>query len=370
MARRKRIIVLGYGAAGAAIVHQIARHYDVTVLSRNPNEGSTTTNQKWKHSGLLYHHSRLAKQMWEVYQSMDYTLEHPFVLKPRARFLAINQETLQERVDTWRRWGVWSWGMAVEPLAGFEYRSAGLLGRTNAAGGFATPDCVMDFPELIRNLRYSSEANGAQFIDDASVEELCIEGNRVTGLTYRKENVEHTIECDICIVALGAWTPAFIARHPGAHSLPIVLRKCIVMRYQEELVPCLTVCLDIREGIGSDAALVPFKGETIAAESIGTETQDPEDRSVDKERVSKLMVDYARCFPELIAHRPSTVDVCFKAEQRSRSGAPNLDYQIYTNEHHALEGVIAAIPGKASLMFQMAEVVQNSVRNLARQLDG
>jgi glycine/D-amino acid oxidase-like deaminating enzyme len=368
MGKPKRIVVLGYGAAGAAIVHEIARRYDITVISGDFYQGSTATNQKWKHSGLLYHHSRLARQMWQAYQNMDEGIERPFIMKPQARFLALSHNTLQAKVDTWRRWGVRSWGLTVEQLASHEYKYAGLLGQTMAVGGFSTPDCVMDFPELIRNLRTAAENNGTKFIDGARAKRLRIEKGKITGVEYTTPgNDQEILPCDLCVVAMGAWANKFIGQHSGARPLPIILRKCLVLKYPGELVPCLTVCLDLREGVGSDAALVPFKGETIAAESLGVEAPDPDDRVIDDERVNCLRKEYARCFPELEAHEPCVM-VCFKTEERTRTGAPNLDYKVYTDDAHGLLGVVVAIPGKASLMFQMASAVTQHLRDVKMRI--
>ncbi|GEM_PF-5891850 len=351
MSKRPKIVVVGYGVAGAAIVHKLANKYDVTVLSRGFEESSTASNQKWKHSGLLYHSQRLAEQIWEAHQNMDSVLEKPFIMKRQARFIALELETLQERINKWCRWGIKDWGIKIDPLAAFEFEYAGVLGKTNAVGGFATPDCVMDFPELVRNLRYAAIKSGVTFIESASANKLIIEGKEVRGINYTNGNSSETISCDFCILSLGAWTGQLLEKHEI--KLPLILKKCIVLKYPGELVPCLTVCLDIRDGKSPDAALAPFKGETIAAESMGIEVENPNDRSFDQLRVQELKREYERCFPSLSSYEPS-IGVCFKIEQKSAGGAPNVEYHVYSEENIGLSKIAVAIPGKASLMFQLA----------------
>jgi len=361
MSKRPKIVVVGYGAAGAAIAHKLANKYAVTVLSRDFEESSTASNQKWKHSGLLYSSQRLAKQMWEAYQNMNSVFEKPFILKQQARFIARELGTLQERVNEWRRWGVKDWGIEIDPLAAFEFEHAGVLGKTKAVGGFSTPDCVMDFPELVRNLRYATINNGVTFIEPVSANKLIIEGKEVRGVSYAKGNSSENISCDFCILSQGAWTGQLLEKHDI--KLPLILKKCIVPKYPGELVPCLTVCLDIREGKSPDAAVAPFKGETIAAESTGVEVENPKDRSFDLLRVQELKKEYEKCFPSLSSYEPS-IGVCFKTEQKSSSGSPNVDYHIYSEEDIGLSKIAVAIPGKASLMFQLATNVADILKKV------
>src|SRR5579862_2309963 len=263
MAERKHVVVLGCGAAGASIVHAIHRYFNVTVIPGDASAGSTMSNQKWKHSGLLYLGREFAMNMWQAYSSMDPVLEVPFTMKPRARFLAMRHDTIQQMVDKWHRWNALSWGMNVVPLATHEYRFAGELGETKAVGGLSTPDCVMDFPGLVRNLRHASQIDPSRapvYIDGASATRLDVTGGRVTGVYYSVgAQTDQHVQCDYCVVAAGAWSARFIERS-GGNQLPILLRKCIVLTYAHEVVPCLTVCLDLREGDGAVGALVPFKG--------------------------------------------------------------------------------------------------------------
>lgn len=366
MNQPKHIVVLGRGVAGAAIAHVLSRDYQVTVVFRRADEGSTFTNQKWKHSGLLYPNRALARTMWTAYKRMDRVLERPFIMKPQARFLALKDETLREKANRWREWGVRSWALDVEPLAKWEYLSVGELGHTKAVGGFSGPDCVVDFPELVRNLAHCAEQNGARFFGGASAQRLIHDGKRVAGIEYKLHDERLTLDCDLCVVAMGAWSPRLlrnsnVVSKSSSEEVPIILKKCLVLAYEGELVPCITVCLDVREGPFPDAALVPFKGTTLAAGTDFDETDDPDDNSFKPQLVEELRHELARCFPALSKYVPSA-RVCFKAEQRSGNMAPNVGYQIY--DDFSVDGLIVAIPGKASLMFQLASAVAGRVHGI------
>lgn len=362
----RHIAVLGRGVAGAAIANALSPDYKVTVLFRRDTEGSTFTNQKWKHSGLLYPNRALARTMWTAYEEMDCVFERPFTMKPQARFLALKGETLRERADRWREWGVRSWGLDVEPLAEWEYSFVGELGHTKAVGGFSAPDCVLDFPELVRNLTRCAEHNGASFLSGAAAQEIIHNGNRVTGIEYERQGEISTLDCDYCVVAMGAWSPwllkkSKIVSKSNSGDIPIILKKCLVLTYPRELVPSITVCLDVREGPFPDGTLVPFKGETLAAGTDFDETDDPDDKSFAPHLVEELQHKLERCFPALSNYDPSA-HVCFKTERRSGDMVPNIGYQIY--DDLSVQGLSVAIPGKASLMFQLASAVADRVRGI------
>jgi glycine/D-amino acid oxidase-like deaminating enzyme len=256
----------------------------------------------------------------------------------------------------------------VEPLGKWEYSFVGELGDTSAVGGFSAPDCVIDFPELVRNLHRCAEQNGATFLSSASVKKLVHNGTHVTGVEYERNGEHSTMRCDFCVIAMGAWSPRLL-KNSKIIETPLILKKCLVLTYVGELVPCITVCLDVRDGPFPDATLVPFKGTTLAAGTDFDETDDPDDKSFDSRLVDELQHELARCFPALSAsdYNP-TAHVCFKTEQRSADMAPNVGFQIY--EDFNVDGVLVAIPGKASLMFELAAAVADRMRGITSRSIG
>lgn len=359
MDKDKHMVVLGSGIAGASISQSLASSHKVTLIVRSTDEGSSFTNQKWKHSGLLYPNQSLARQLWTAHRCMSGTLERPFMMKPQARFLCRSSETLQKMRDRWREWDIRDWGIEVEPLATHEYRNVGLLGATNAVGGFMTPDCIMDFPEMIRNLQYDVIQHGGKVLVNAQVERLIVSGDRIVGVAYRQAGEQIELSCDHCIVTMGAWSAKLLRQH--RIELPLVVWKCIVLSYPLELVPCLTVFLDARENpIGPDTALVPFKGTTLAAESLAVETVDADDRTIDPVRQERLITELADCFPGISSFEPQAYP-CFKTEYRTTSGVPDVGYHLCDAADTQINGLTVAIPGKASLAFELAAQVRSQI---------
>jgi glycine/D-amino acid oxidase-like deaminating enzyme len=358
----KKLAVVGYGIAGAAIANALSESdgFEITVVSGR-SLGSTYSNQRWKHSGLLYPSQDFARRMWMQHQSMHATLERPHVIKPRARFIALRQETIDALYDRWlKQWDVHGWGLDVRPLSAQEYGASGLPAETRAIGGFETPDCTMDFPAVVHRLRSIACRRGVTFVSHSDAVDVTIQAGRVVGI--RLQSGER-IACDACVLALGAWSGLFL-RKVGL-EVPIAVKRCVVVRFAGELVSCLTVCMDIRDGThhSRDAALAPVHGETIGAEADGDEVDGPSDQPVDRNRIEGLLDDYETCFPRLRTWRFLGHAVCFKAEQRSVS-EPELDLHVYDAAIRPgwPAGLFVAIPGKASFAFALASVVADRVR--------
>jgi glycine/D-amino acid oxidase-like deaminating enzyme len=283
-----------------------------------------------------------------------------------ARFLAISSETIERLSDRWTaQWKVATWGLSVRRLTPPEYRRAGLLGETTAVGGFSTPDNVMDFPRLIQDLRSAASARGIPFIDGVDAATLDLRGDRVVGVRLR---AGRSVACDAAIVATGAWTATFL-RSMGL-TAPLVVKRCIVVTFDGEIVPCLTVGLDVRRAGGGsrDASLVPFKGRTLGAEADGEEVDGPTNEPPDPVRVSRLIDDYAACFPRIREMTMIAAHVCFKTEHQFGTTSPR-DFRIYDRSTQGAwpAGLLVAIPGKASLGFAMAARVKEVLRTQFRE---
>ena len=258
------IAVLGSGVAGTAIAYELANAgHRVFLLYRKANEGSSFTNQKWQHSGLLYSNKQLVRNAWGAYQKMNPLLRRFTINRQvETRLLALNRDTLEDREHKWHDWDVKSWGLDWRLLDTSEYKEIGDVGITRAVGGFATPDCVIDFPKLIAHLRRMAKDRGAHIIEGADVRKLKMDkgDKRIVGLEYDTNDGHRELDCKYCIVAMGAWSVKLLDAS-GVTLPPIIRKKCIVLTYEGELVPCITVCLDVQKesGAKSDVTLVPFK---------------------------------------------------------------------------------------------------------------
>jgi len=352
--------VAGGGVAATAIGRTLASNgFTVELGFPGYGVGSTYTNQKWKHSGLLYPNQRLARKAWDEMQNEASELERFIVGSPRpAVFFALNSETLTQREDWWREWSVDSWGLPYKRLSVDSVASLDVIKGSNPAGGFEVPDYVIDFPALIRAIHSELHGEGHDISSQSTVESVVHDKQTrtVTGVRVRLGDQRLLKACDLCVVAAGAWSKQII--EASGFSWPdLILRKCIVLVFEGELVPSITTCLDIRRYTGElkDVTLVPFHGKTLAAGTGFVEIHSMEDLTPDPFELEQLRYELYQAFPTL-AEKPYQVRICVKTEKRP-GGKPNVAPQIRGVETFGVNGLLLTVPGKASFMFDLARGV-------------
>jgi glycine/D-amino acid oxidase-like deaminating enzyme len=357
--KTSRVVVIGGGVAGSAIALELAQQgQSVTLVYRSAQEGSSFTNQKWNHSGLLYPDKALARKACEQFLR-DSPLQN-FIIRSdaHARFLALSQQTLDERIEMWSEWDVSSWGLDWRPLCASEYEVIGALGKTSAVGGFAVPDRIVDFPGLVDDLRHKSTAAGVEIVANASVSRILTRSGKVVGVSLGGQDA-HRIDCGQCVLAAGAYSRGILSAS-GITPPDLILRKCVVFEYDGELVHAITTCLDVlrHDGTKQDVTLVPFRNKTLAAGTGFTEVTTGDDTEPDEQEVGRLRNQLAQCFPTL--GDPSRIITCTKAEKWP-GGKPNVNSQVYDESQHEVRGLLVTIPGKASFMFDLASAVSHRI---------
>ena len=360
------VVVIGSGVAGSAIATALCRRgYKVTLLFRAAKEGSSFTNQKWSHSGLLYPAERLARKACREFLRDSLLRQFTYHTAVGARFLAMQQRTLDERKKMWLTWDVRAWGLNWRPLELEEYRTVDPLGETRAVGGFEVPDRIVNFPAIIEHLRQEVRQCGGVVASDI-VKRIRVEDERVKAVDL--VDGQSKIDCSICVLAAGAWSNA-ILQESEIKRPDLILRKCVVLEYDGEVVPGLTTCLDVQrhDGTEQDVTLVPFDGKTLAAGTGFTEIVTGDDEQTDEQEIGRLNDQLIQCFPTLRG-RPSRIITCTKTEKRP-GGKPNVSPQVYGPAFHGIIGLTVAIPGKASFMFDLADRVLGEIEGWALAAD-
>jgi glycine/D-amino acid oxidase-like deaminating enzyme len=349
------MVVTGLGAAGAAITCELARRgKQVAALDRADGVASTLSNQKWKHTGLLYPRPDLAQKMWDAYAHM-HPIERRHLLKQGAYFVTHLEQSLVEREARWRNWGI-----PFERLAPDTLPTDRVLGKPAYAGGFLTPDSVIDFLALLPDLCAQAERLGARIVTGATVKRLVRDSDEVTGVIYEKAGQETVLHCRHCIVALGGWAPE--ALHDMGVHLPVHRWKSHILTVEGELVERITVFLD-----DPFMTLVPYKGRTLIADTRRAPAADGDDRTPIPELVEALKADLAACFPSLRwrALNMLSVHACIKTEaDLSGMGLRNQDMVVFDAAFHGVRGLTVVFPGKASLMFALAREVAETLPRL------
>jgi len=356
------VVVLGCGVAGTAISLDLARRgLSVTVAYRREDEGSSFSNQKWKHSGALYPVRSLALAAWRAYQSITSGPDQDYLLGPaEAHFFSDDPAVLDQLQRQWDAWGVSSWGLDISPLPLSSCKRVGAFGRSCFVGGFRTPDCVIDFPSMIQDLRAEMRKSGVGIEASANVKQLIREGNRVTGVVVEKTSGETHIQCRHCVVAMGAWAPQLL-KSIGLVP-PVRLTKSNVLVLPDELVDRITVW------IRHEVTIVPYRNRTLIADARFMPVDDPDDLAPHWPHVDELVDDLSRCFPDWRLAQKSAYG-CLKTAEMSNTGIPNPNVAIYVDSGeqgycHGVTGLTVVFPGKASLMWTVAQRVGTHVARL------
>jgi glycine/D-amino acid oxidase-like deaminating enzyme len=341
-----RIAVLGLVIAGATIARAFARQgHQVTALDRADGVASSRSNQQWEHSGSLYYdHRVLAARLWRAYRDQDPLLRR-HLLVAGAHFLAHGEQTLVERDATWADWGI-----PYARLARDAVLAASVLGQPKVAGGFATPDAVVDYPRVLADLLTEARTAGARMLAGATVRRLVREGDAIAGVVYTLgRGAQILLCCDWCIVTMGAWAPALL-REIGV-SLPIRNTKSHILTLRGELVPRITVFLDQPR-----LTLVPYRGRTLVADTRRVAARDGDDRRPEPGAGEALLTDLPACFPRLTRRSLQVEHIhgCIKTEFACAGEARDQDSCLFGPADHGIVNLTVAFPGKASLAFQLA----------------
>ncbi len=219
-------------------------------------------------------------------------------------------------------------------------------------------------------MRITESLCGATRLQRGKVLRLLPGQNGITGVDYECKKEQKTLLCEQCVVAAGAWSYELLK---GINvNLPIIRKKCIILELNSKIVDKITVCLDMKkeDGTVSDASLVPFGDKTLAAGTdfkvvyLGDE-QTLEGLKAGAAEIKALIAELRQFFPKARywkEGRDFKVRTCFKTEQYN-PGHPDVGLKVYTKDPtaggygHGVPGLIVALPGKASLMFDLAREV-------------
>jgi glycine/D-amino acid oxidase-like deaminating enzyme len=258
-------------------------------------------------------------------------------------FLAIHPETIASRVARFGDRDVQASGFEWREMDPYEWVSIGLVGRTNANAGIRAKDSVIDFPALLRDLIQTLPSR--QRLLDRRVISVITDTptgskRRVTGVLCSTSSGEKRFPCDRCVLAAGAWTP-LILEESGISLKPLLIRKkCVVITFEGELVPGITVCYDIthfdpnrKQLVEADVSLVPYRGTTLAAGTGWSRLgPDVEPRGIEPtaEEIEELYMELYQAFPLLWRLRSKAKPhACIKTELDTGTGPPNVLPQLF-----------------------------------------
>lgn len=347
------VVIAGLGVAGTALAHLLdAPEFNVIAMDRDTGIASSLRNQKWRQAGPYYvDKPELANRLFESFQNMR-LVEERHIINSGAQFLTRTDESLSafrsvlnDQFDH----------IPHPPICVQDMHNHESLGRCVAAGGFRGPDSVMDFPELLGDLRRG--LNHVRVFERSTVQGLVRDGDRIKGVVFQKDGVQRSVVCNHVVIALGAWTVEML-REVGI-DLKIRLLKSHILTVQRELVPRITVWVD-----DPRVTLVPFKGQTLISNRGSIEVGDPSSiHQPDPSQVEKIKEELASVFPQLdpAVFVDSQSHACLKAELIDNEGGRNQDSTILGEAELGVKGISVVVTGKASLMFAVAEQVKEEL---------
>jgi glycerol-3-phosphate dehydrogenase len=233
-----------------------------------------------------------------------------------------------------------------------EHPSDDFLRRAGAARdvrSFVTPDSVMDYRGLVAEVLRQARADGAVVWPDARCVRLVPQGGPAPAVVVQTRTGEQVVRGRHCVVAAGAWAPELLAT--AGVDVPVDRWKTHVVRFAVALVDQITV------NVGPPLLiLVPFAGSTLVGDARRVPASADDDLSVDGVAVAAMLADLTHTFPGLGTSGlgPPTAYAGIKSESRSQ-GSRAQEPVVLDHTSHGVDGLVVVFPGKASLMFAVAD---------------
>jgi len=336
-------VIVGGGVAGGAAAYELSkeRRLKICLVYRKRGEGSSFTNQKWKHSGLLFEQEELVRLVWAAYRQTSGTIYDRFVVGDRrGRFVAAREEVLAARESQWRKWGIADWGLCPSRVAVED----------DSLVALETPDCAIDYPALVERLLYEAAANGVDVLAGAEFHRLRLGANGVS----RIELLDGTaLSSRICVLACGVRTKA-IVEQLGLHTRLQLVQSTIV-KVEGELVNEVTVFLSDASCGAPALNLVPFRGCTLVSDASWRLLGDLDDYSPDQVAAAAMLTNLATRLrlPVLPPHK------AYGCHKVKIAADPLSAYPSLIDDPPV--GLLAVDPLKASLMYPFAQLVKEAI---------
>lgn len=359
----ERIVIIGAGAAGAALAHDLTlRGFEVVVVEK----GSLLSGTSGRHHGLLHSGARYVlhdiETASECYRE-NLTLRR---LAPHAieanngLFVALNDRDLDLRSTFIDRCA--EAGIPTRPLTADEARTLepGLTESTKAA--VQVPDATMDAWRLPLHFFATAHANGATIRPFTRVDDLIVKNSRVSGVRISniRSGATGTIPADLVVNAAGPWAGRITAM-AGLES-PVQPGPGVMVSVKGRLT---NMILNRLHPASEGDILVPQRNLTVIG-STAWLAQDPDRVELPRDHVQRLFSLGARLLPALAEMQPHAAWCASRPLVRSKAmDAPmRISRGFACIDHHqteGLEGLVSVIGGKATTLRAMAEETVNLI---------
>lgn len=362
-----KIIVIGAGATGSFITHDLAsRGFDVTVIEKGNIIGGTSG----KFHGMLHSGARYA--MNDIKAAQESILDNriiseiaPFCIENTGGlFVALTEEDLsfQSKFEE----GCKKSNIPIEKLSIESALKEEPFLNPSLKAAYKVPDKTINSFRFITSLLLTAKRESAKVLLNTEVLGFIKEGNNIKGVKIKNNNTKEVSElkADLVVNASGAWASKLIAEKIGIKSIEMILSAgtmaVINRRFTKHIINRL------REPSDGDI-VVPFFNDSI----IGTTAfivDDPEKFEVDKEDISFLQKAGSEMIPVLANHPVyryyAGVRPLIAVGESDDSRKASRDFKIF--DHSAtdnINGIISIVGGKLSTARIMAKDIGDFIGN-------
>ncbi len=362
-----KIIVIGAGATGSFITHDLAsRGFDVTVIEKGNIIGGTSGRfHGMLHSGARYAMNDVKAAQESITDNKVISEIAPFCIENTGGlFVALNEEDLsfQGKFED----GCKQSNIPIEQLSIESVLKEEPFLNNSVKAAYRVPDKVINSFRFITSLLLTSKKESAKVLLNTEVVEFIKEGNNVKGVKIKNNNTGQSSElkADLIVNASGAWSSKLMDEKLGIKSIEMILSAgtmaVINRRFTKHIINRL------REPSDGDI-VVPFFNDSI----IGTTAfivDDPEKFDIDKEDISFLQKAGSEMLP-ILANYPvyryyAGIRPLISAGENDDSRKTSRDFKIF--DHSATDnvnGIISIVGGKLSTARIMAKEIGDFIGN-------
>ncbi len=362
-----KIIVIGAGATGSFITHDLAsRGFDVTVIEKGNIIGGTSGRfHGMLHSGARYAMNDVKAAQESIIDNKVISEIAPFCIENTGGlFVALNEEDLsfQGKFED----GCKQSNIPIEQLSIESVLKEEPFLNNSVKAAYRVPDKVINSFRFITSLLLTSKKESAKVLLNTEVVEFIKEGNNVKGVKIKNNNTGQSSElkADLIVNASGAWSSKLMDEKLGIKSIEMILSAgtmaVINRRFTKHIINRL------REPSDGDI-VVPFFNDSI----IGTTAfivDDPEKFDIDKEDISFLQKAGSEMLP-ILANYPvyryyAGIRPLISAGENDDSRKTSRDFKIF--DHSATDnvnGIISIVGGKLSTARIMAKEIGDFIGN-------
>ena len=362
-----KIIVIGAGATGSFITHDLAsRGFDVTVIEKGNIIGGTSGRfHGMLHSGARYAMNDVKAAQESIIDNKVISEIAPFCIENTGGlFVALNEEDLsfQGKFEE----GCKQSNIPIEQLSIESVLKEEPFLNNSVKAAYRVPDKVINSFRFITSLLLTAKKESAKVLLNTEVVEFIKEGNNVNGVKIKNNNTGQSSElkADLIVNASGAWSSKLMDEKLGIKSIEMILSAgtmaVINRRFTKHIINRL------REPSDGDI-VVPFFNDSI----IGTTAfivDDPEKFDIDKEDISFLQKAGSEMLP-ILANYPvyryyAGIRPLISAGENDDSRKTSRDFKIF--DHSATDnvnGIISIVGGKLSTARIMAKEIGDFIGN-------